>query len=269
MELWSQAHIRTLLPAVVVMLLLGTALRLLLKKKPLRQRMLPIKILAVLLVLLEIGKQAMSLYHGYDLYHLPFHFCSLYIFAVPILAFYRGKHEEKVRGVVAALCCSLFLLMLIYPALIYSEGNIQNFFKGYFDFHTVAFHNIVMLVFVLILFLDIHHPEQGEVKPLMLVIVGFCVISASMAYLLKTNYANFYTCNIPPLETVRLMVLDTLGYVLTQLLYVTIVSALNLLFVFGAYWAYRGLRRLFPPVTARQCPATTHPVGQCHEVNEK
>ena len=245
MELWTSEHIRTLLPSLAVMLIIGAVLHFVLKDKPLKIRMIPLQILAVILVALEIGKQALSLKVGYDLYHLPFHFCSMFIFALPIVAFYNGKHRRKVCGVGAALCASLMLLMLIYPNLIYSGANIREFFTNYFSFHTVAFHNVVMLFFVLIVALQIHTPApKGEPKVVVLFVVVFCVISATMAQLLKTNYANYYSCNIPPLEAVRVSLQGVLGYGLTQLLYVLIVSALNILFVLGAYWFYRAVRRL-------------------------
>ncbi len=245
MELWTKAHAQTILPALAVMVLLAILLRRWLGGKSLSVRLLPIRIIACLLVVLEIGKQGLSLYRGYDLYCLPFHFCSLFIFALPVMAFYTGKHRQSVYGVVSALCGAMTLLFLIYPNLIYSAANVENYFRDYMSFHTVTFHNLVMLAFLLILALQIQSsPVKGEVGKLMLVIVVFCVVSAAMAHLLKTNYANYYSCNIPVLEAVRLDLQSTLGYVLTQILYVSIVSALNLVFVWGSYWAYRGLRRL-------------------------
>ena len=214
MELWTSEHIRTLLPSLAVMLIIGAVLHFVLKDMPLKIRMIPLQILAV-------------------------------IFALPIVAFYNGKHRRKVCGVGAALCASLMLLMLIYPNLIYSGANIREFFTNYFSFHTVAFYNVVMLFFVLIVALQIHTPApKGEPKVVVLFVVVFCVISATMAQLLKTNYANYYSCNIPPLEAVRVSLQGVLGYGLTQLLYVLIVSALNILFVLGAYWFYRAVRRL-------------------------
>ena len=80
MELWSKAHIRTLLPALLVMVVLSAVFRLALGKKSLTIRMIPIQIIAVLLVLLEIGKQFFSFQGGYDLYHNPLHYCSLFLF---------------------------------------------------------------------------------------------------------------------------------------------------------------------------------------------
>ena len=240
MELWTKQHAITLLPAVGVMLLLAAALKFWLGKKSFQIRMIPIQIIAVMLLLLEVGKQGLSLKEGYDLYHLPFHFCSLFIFMLPIMAFYRGKYQQQVFAITAALCSSVFALMLIYPDLIYGAGNIENYFKGYFDFHTVTFHNLVMLAFVLIVALRVHTPAtKGEVKAVMWFVAGFCTISASMAHILKTNYANFYTCNIDLLETVRLAAERVLGSFAAKLLYVGIVSGLNFAFVYGAYWLYR------------------------------
>ena len=245
MELWTHSHAVTLLPALAVMFAVSLFLRRLLKDKPWEIRMTPIKVIAVLLLLLEVGKQTISLLRGYDLYHLPFHFCSLYLFMVPAMAFYRGKHRQQVCAITSAICASLFLLMLIYPNLIYSAGNIQEYFRDYMSFHTVTFHNLVMLAFLLIPALELHMPQPtGEHKAVIAFTVGFCVVSASMAQLLKTNYANYYSCNIPVLESVRLSLQGTLGYTVTQLLYVLIVSALNILFVLMSYQFCKLLLRL-------------------------
>jgi len=245
MELWTPAHTRTLLPALGAMIVIAAILRMALGKKDLKIRMIPFQILTCVLLLLELGKQILSWQRGYDLYHLPFHFCSLFIFALPAMSFYRGKYRSIVSGVTAALCTSVLALMLIYPNLIYGAWNIEGFFEDFFDMHTVAYHNIVMLEAILILALNLHTPTSKK-EPLAVVLatVGFCVVSASMAYILKTNYANYYTCNIPALEAVRLSILEKLGYVVTQLIYVAIVSALNIVFVLGFYWVYRLLRRL-------------------------
>lgn len=245
MELWSKAHIKTLLPAIGIMILLSLILRVFLGKKPLKIRMIPIQIIACILVLLEIGKQIISFKNGYDLYHIPLHYCSLFLFTLPVMAFYRGRHQQTVFGVTAGVCGALFLLMLIYPALIYSSWDIENFFQNYFAMHTVAFHNLVMLAFLLIVFLQVHTPgKKTEVKATVYFTTGFCLISSVMAQVLKTNYANFYSCNIPPLENLRLTIQSALGYWPTQILYILIVSALTVLFTVMTYWVYRLLLRL-------------------------
>ena len=248
MELWTPEHAKTLLPAIAVMLAVTAVLRFAIGSKDRKIRMIPLQILSCILVALEIGKQAVSLSRGYDLYHLPFHFCSIFIFSLPAMSFYKGNHQKTVEAINAAVCASLFLLMLIYPNLIYSAGNIRDYFSDYMSFHTVSFHNIVMLCFLLILALDLYTPEKkGGAKAVALFTVGFCVVSATMAQLLKTNYANYYSCNIPVFETLRNSLQPVLGYVATQFLYILIVSALNILFVQMCYWLYRLLHRVVCP----------------------
>lgn len=243
MQLWTPQHTRTLLPALAVMLFLCVILRILLKDKPLRIRMIPLQVIAVVLVLLEIGKQAMSFAKGYDLYHIPLHFCSLCLFALPLMAFYRGKHRQMVVGTTVALFSAVFLLTAIYPALIYGAWDIENYFESYFAFHTVTFHNLVMLAFMLMAFLDVYQPDKGDFKFPVIFIGIYCIIAAIAAHALKTNFNNLYSCNIPPLENVRVMMHGLIGYVPTQILYVLIVTCLDMAFVFGAYHFYRLARK--------------------------
>ena len=245
MGLWTREHAMTLLPAVAVMILAAILLRRWLKNKEEKWRMLPIRIIAVLLVILELGKQGTHLARGYDLYALPFHICSLALFMVPMMAFYRGKYVYTVRSITVSICTAIALLTLIYPSLIYSADNVRDFFHDFLDFHTVVFHNLVIFAFFLILTLDLHDPKgKGDARAIILFHTGFCVVSATMATVLKTNYANFYQCNIPPLENLRLMIQKALGYWPTQILYILIVSALTVLFTILSYHVYKSLRRL-------------------------
>lgn len=235
MGLWTKNHAVTLIPAIVIMILLTVFLRRCLKEKPLRVRIIPLQVIAVLLLLLEVGKQVVSLSRGYDLYHLPFHFCSLFIFALPLAAFYKGQRSQAVYEVVSSWCASLFLIMLIYPSLIYSEWDVKNFFTEYMSFHTVSFHNLVMLAALLIPALEIGGKEGRKHKAVLLSTCGFCVVSATMAQLLKTNFAAFYSCNIPAFEEVRLSLQSTIGPVAAQALYVSVVAVITILFVWMAY----------------------------------
>ncbi len=239
MQLWTKEHAQTLLPAIGVMLILAFFMRKWLGGRSRKIRMIPFQILTVILLLLEAGKQGLSLYQGYDLYCLPFHYCSLFIFALPAMAFYRGKHKETVTTMTTSICAGVFALMLIYPNLIYGDGSVRSFFENYFSFHTVVFHNIVVLQCILIFALDLHIPEKPiKSRPVIWFMIVFSLVAAAMAHLLKTNYANFYTCNVPILETVRLAVESVLGVVVAKLVYIAILTALNVFFTLGAYKLY-------------------------------
>lgn len=244
MQLWTKEHAITVLPSLAVGILLTILLRALIGKKSLRIRMIPVQIVAVLLVLLEIGKQAVSFKNGYDLYHIPLHFCSIFLFALPAMAFYRGKYEHKVRTITATVCMSLMGLMLIFPNIIYGSWNVVGFFKNYFDFHTVAFHNLVMCAFVMIMGLNLYAPEEdGEKKAILLFVIGYCIIAASAAHLLKVNFANFYSSNVAPLDAIRISLQGVLGKVFTQILYVLFNSGLHIGFVWACYQLLRVVRK--------------------------
>ena len=245
MQLWEQQQIQTLLPSIAVMLVVSIVLRRFLIHKEWKIRMIPFQIVAILIVLLEIGKQSLSFVDGYDLYHLLFHFCSLVVIMVPVMAFYRGKYQQQVIAITASLLTSVALLMFIYPALIYSGNDVDKFFTSYFAFHTVSFHTLSVFAFFLLIALELYTPvAKAEWKSVMWFIVVFCVISATMSQLLETNFNNFYSCNVPPLEEVRISLQGVLGYGLTQLIYVLIVTVLDILFVQMSYWMIRGIAKL-------------------------
>ena len=232
MQLWSIEQALTLIPAIGVMVLLGILARKKLLHKPVEERLFPLQLISIALLVLEAGKQFVSICHGYSLYHLPFHFCSLYLFMLPAMSFYQGKHSKVVRSVGFSICGALFITMLIYPSLIYSGENVRLFFSDYLSFHTVLFHNLVMLAWVLMAATQIHIPYgKGEGKALALFTLGFCVVAATLSQLLQTNFANFYSCNVPPVEDFRLYLQSVIGYWPAQLIYIVGLSAFTIVFV--------------------------------------
>jgi hypothetical protein len=130
-------------------------------------------------VVLVIAKQVFSISHGYDLYHIPLHFCSLFLFTLPVAAFYKGKHQGKIMTVTAAVGASLLLFMLIYPNLVYDDASIAKYFKfdEFLAFHTVTFHNLALWSVLLIIGLRLYElPEKGESVVCVLFILGFSAL---------------------------------------------------------------------------------------------
>ena len=203
------------------------------------------------------------------------------------MSFYKGKYKDEVRAITTTVCGSLFVLMTIYPDLIYGGGNIDNFFNGFrafrdsgnlkdifygfFDFHTVAFHTVATFTFVLIVALDLHKPNfKKDAIAILVFFVCYCVIAGVMAQVLQTNYNNFYNCNVPPLQALKDKLEPSLGYGLTQCLYVIIVSIVDLIFTHGSYQLYRLLHFLCwkLPAKTKKCDAC---VGDsvCDTVSEQ
>ena len=245
MELWTKEHFWQLVPSVIVMIIIALVLNKFIGNKPLKIRMIPFQILAVLLFISEIGKQVISFSRGYNLYHIPLHVCSLFIPLIPLMAFYNGKHKEAVKTITCSVTMALMMFMAIYPNLIYGSWNITNFFNDYFDFHTVFYHNVVIFEFILIIVLRLHHIGEGKhVRIMALLGVGFSAVAGTMSQILKTNYANFYTCNIGPINDFVNTIKDALGYTVGQTIYVIILGILHVLFFIGCYYLYRAIDKL-------------------------
>lgn len=244
MQLWTYEHFITLVPSIIVMVLITFLLSILIGKKDIKIRRIPLMIISVLLVILEIIKQVKSLIDGYNLYYIPLHFCSLFIFMLPLMAFYRGKKENGINEVTCAICISLGLFMLIYPNLIYSADNIKNFFKTFDSFHTVSFHTLALFAYILIIGLNLHTHSKKENKLVILFGIGYSVIAASMSQILKVNFSNFYVCNVGPIENIRHTLQESIGYVPTQILYVVLLLILHVLFILMSYYLYIGISKL-------------------------
>ena len=249
MTLWTKEHAITVVPAFAIMIVIALILARVLKNKEEKYKMIPIQIIAVTLVVLEIIKQGYSISRGYDLYHIPLHFCSLFVFFMPLFAFYKGKYQKQIRAFTMVCGAMLFMFMLIYPTMIYSADNIVNFTNGFLDFHTVAFHNLVCFAFILILALRLYDFDTKH--DMKVVLVGYSVyslVAAVMSQILKTNYNGFYRCGIDAIAVFVDGLKAKIGWP-AQLIYVLGMSAATILFGVVCYWIFRGLFALINLIT--------------------
>jgi hypothetical protein len=245
MQLWTLEHFVTIVPAVIIMILITIVLSKVLGNKPHHIRMIPFQILAVILLLSEIIKQVLSIINGYDLYHIPLHVCSLFIFFIPLTAFYNKKGSEVINLFTCTICVSIALFMLIYPNIIYSKENIANFFNNYFDFHTVFFHNLILFEFILIIGLNLYSTKGKKyLKHVVIASIIYSSIAALMAQILKTNFSNFYSCNIEVVNNLVLSVKESIGNILGQALYVLILLILHVGFFITSYYVYTKVEKL-------------------------
>ena len=240
MILWTKWHVITLIPAFVVMVIAALLLRKFLKNKEEKVQMIPIKIIAIILVVLEIAKQIYSIVRGYDLYHIPLHFCSLFIYLFSLFAFYNGKYKDFVRSFTITCGAMLFVFMAIYPELIVGGSDISKCFIEFLPTHATVFHYLALFAFVLMVVFKFYTPDaKRDFKTLFIGFGVYSLIAGSMANILKVNFNNFYECNIAPLRSLQVAIVDKLGWA-GQLLYVVVVAILIYLFAMLCYGLYRG-----------------------------
>ena len=248
MELWTYEHALVLLPTFFIMIVVSLILRKLLLNKSYELKMLPLKIIAVILVVIEIIKQVKAIKTGYNLYYLPLHFCSIFLYVLPLMAFYRKKGQKTINSIATATLLGLFLGMIIMPNVIYSKYRYYLFFTDFFSFHTIVFHNLVFLAFMLVAFLELHKPSGDKQELLSISLFGgvYFMISAIFAHVLKANFSNFLQSSIEIVNdlvkgmslaigetftsiiyTIVLLILDVAVLILGNYLYILICKIIN------------------------------------------
>ncbi|MBR5899943.1 MAG: YwaF family protein [Clostridia bacterium] len=241
MGLWTKEHFITIIPAFIVMIIVGLLLGRLLKDKDEKVKFLPLQIISVILLALEFMKQGYNAKGGYDLYALPFHYCSLFLYLLPLHSFYRGKYRKAVNSATLGCLASLFLFMLVMPDIVYSANNIKECFKNFGSFHTVIFHNLVCLYFVLTLSLKLYEFNvKKDLKVMAIFLAIYVVIATILSLSLKVNFHNLYKCNLGMVEDIRLAMVGAIGFA-GHMIYVCILFVLTILFAYGAYFAAKGV----------------------------
>ena len=243
--MWTKWHFYTIIPTFIVLIGLAILVAYLLRNKSEKVRVLPFQIMAVALLAFEIAKQIYNIDDdGYNLYALPFHYCSLFLYIYPLHAFYKGKHKQTVDTLAFSCGAALFFFMLVMPAVVYSDGNIQNYFKTFDSFHTVTFHSYVCFCFFLMVAMRMYKMDiVRDLKVIAVTFGGFVLLGTAMSYAFNTNFQNLLHCNLAPAEEVRVALVESIGW-FGQALYILVLFVLTIVFTQIAYFAVGGLLRL-------------------------
>ena len=245
--MWTKLHLITIFPTFLVLGILTFLLWKWLKDKDEKFKLIPIKIIAIILVVIEIIKQidAALDVNGYRLRALPLFYCSLFLYLYPIMAFYNGKHKNAVRNLTLCSGTALIALMLIMPRYIYLDSNITNFFVDYASFHTVFFHNLVVFGTFIIFTLNLYdiNPNRDYLQVCSFYF-AYCIIVAPIANLLKTNFHYFYTNTVGFVEAIRQQWVADLGHFLGQTCYVLTSTVLTIAFSMAMYCLLYGIVKL-------------------------
>ena len=253
MGLWTMTHLYQLVITVLVFIGVSILAAKTLGKCKTQVKYIPLQVIAVILLVLEVMKQINATKGGsYDLYALPFHYCSLFLYLLPIHAFYHGKYSHITDTAAFACLASLFFDMFIMPDNIYSAANITGSFESFSSFHTVTFHNLVLLYYMLTIALKLYKLDTKHDMKVMTVFLAIYVIIASiLSYSLKVNFHNLYQCNIGFIEDVRLAVVDAIG-VFGTILYVVILFILTILFAYAAYFLSRLIIKVVEKISEKK-----------------
>jgi hypothetical protein len=236
MGLWTFEHFYAIVPAFIAFAGIAVLLGFLLKEKE-KTKIWILRGLAILIIILEILKQAISISRGYDLYHLPFHYCSLFLYLLPMHAFAFGKFKKYIDGITFTACTSLFLFFVIIPTILYPAGAITTYFTQFFNFHTVTFHHLVVLyLFLAIAFRSFKLSIKRDFPICAIILSGYVIVATTLSYALDVNFQNLKKCNMPVIEeNIRIPLNEAIGW-FGQGLYVFVIFLGTTLFGFLSYY---------------------------------
>ncbi len=201
---YSQSQKNFMPLALVVMIVLCVVLRLALKNKKDNIKNIPLTVIALLLLLLEIGKQIYYIFFvDYITYALPFHFCTLVIFVIIITQIFGKKVNGFFKPIAFSFSGLVTFMLYIAPTSLIGN-SLDNLFFSYYTFHTFAFHHLVVFYFLLTISLNVYKPRLLDaIKPI-LGIIFYGTYATPIAFALNTNYVNILRSTIGFLENIRL-----------------------------------------------------------------
>ena len=185
-----------------LMLIIALILFFTLRKKDLKTRKIPLTVITIVLVIMEIIKQAKSIYEGYSWWTFPLHFCSFFIFWPTFGLISKGKFKDFFESLTFMWSLFITVGILINPDSIYG-GGINDFYHYGKISHTLLFHEFVILYFMIEILL---HTVQFEYKKTWYIPIGvafYGAIAIRCAYLLDTNYCGILHNPVTILDNIR------------------------------------------------------------------
>ena len=237
---WTKVHFFTFIPCLVIYLLFSIWLGLKLQNQRDSIKLIPIHIISCILIILEIIKQIKTIQSGYTLNMLPLYFCSLFLFLFPLASLCKNKLKNTIRKLLLLSGAMVTGVMLIAPNIIYRSGALLDMFEDFTCFHTVVYHNLVVLGTCLMLTLNLVNFDKPQYKLIFIFYFTGCFITAIFATILNENYNNFVTSGIPFVETARQWLVSSIGFA-GQIIYISFIITMTISFGYIMYYVIRRL----------------------------
>ncbi len=199
---WSDSEKIVLPIALVIVVAIAFSVSYLLRNKEDKIKRIPLMILALINLALEIVKQVLGIINGYNLWYIPLHFCSLFLYFYPLAAFCTGRVREF--GTTMCMVTGTFFVLLFYikPSSIINSAC-DNIFNSFNTFHTFTYHHIILLFLFFLIFSKLYRPSTRDFLYSLIGVGGYALIGTTAAHLLDVNFCSLLRSNIPFMETLR------------------------------------------------------------------
>lgn len=203
MKYYSEFDKKILPPVLLLIIVVAITLALLLKDKSKRVRSIPTALIAIALLFIEVIKQRWNIRGEFNYYHLPLHYCSLFVILIPLGELCGSFGDRVFRPVATYLSFTVAVGMYLFPQSILG-GACENFGVTFYGTHSFIFHHLVVLYFALVLFLDLYKPSVRDIAKVGTLGIIYILIAIPAAYIFDENYCNFLTSTLDELEAYRL-----------------------------------------------------------------
>ena len=201
---WTEMDKKVLPIALLIVINLTLVIYLIFRKKSDKIKNIPLIVIAILMLIMEITKQILSIRRGYDLWHMPLHFCSLFLYWFPLMAFFKdGKVKRFGTTMSYASAMTVFFCFYLYPGKILGGNNTANIFNSFFTFHTFTYHHLIFLYLFVGLSLNMFKLNKSCFMHIVIGISLYGVVALSFAYILDANYCNLLVSDIDFVEKWR------------------------------------------------------------------
>lgn len=165
---------------------------------------LPLKILAVTVLLAEIAKQIYyNCFEDFTLYILPLHFCSLFFVIMPLSQLCGKKVGAIFKPATFVYSFFVLVLILVNPHTLIGNSP-SDLFGSFHNTHTFIYHMSVVAYFIFSAILGDYDPKPKHCINVVCGIAIYTSYAVPCAYLLNTNYVNILYSQFAPLEKLRL-----------------------------------------------------------------
>ncbi len=200
---WSNSEKIVLPIALIIVLVAAFLISFLLRKRDEKIKRIPLMILTVITLVLEIVKQILGIINGYNLWNIPLHFCSLFLYFYPLASFFKGKVREF-GSTMCIVSATLFLLLFYTNPSSIISSSCDNIFESFSTFHTFIYHHIILLFYFLLIFSQLYRPSTRDYIYNLIGIGGYALVAIPTAHLLNVNFCSLLKSVIPFMETLRL-----------------------------------------------------------------
>lgn len=170
------------------------------------------KVSAVILILLELTKYSYAIFFdgGFPLIYIPLHFCSLFLYTFPIIAFANEKIANFFKPVSFGGAIVAMLLALLLPTNILGNPDVSWLSLENFVYTlSFVYHGFILATALFIRISGFYKPRKGDLIKSVLVITIFAVIAIIVNNIMDMDFMMLRYGNGNPLQ----FILNSYGFI--------------------------------------------------------